>query len=182
MFLQRFLTKRDFCVRVLMMKKMFVQATAVSFQKGAVLIMGPAGSGKSTLALKLIEKGARLMADDGVMITARRGHLIATPPDAMRGCLEVRGIGIVSGLPVRRRARVRCVIQLTTDSAMRIPTPCYWTQDGVSVRLFYLNPSDPALDLKVLTAFRISVGKFSLFSELNVLKQTQIQFFKKRFK
>ena len=97
MFLQRFLTKRDFCVRVLMMKKMFVQATAVSFQKGAVLIMGPAGSGKSTLALKLIEKGARLIADDGVMITARRGHLIATPPDAMRG------------LVIGRKTAFRCV-------------------------------------------------------------------------
>lgn len=161
---------------------MFIQATSVCFKRNAVLIMGPAGIGKSALALRLMEKGARLIADDGVEIVKSGRRLLVRAPDAMRGCLEVRGIGIVCGFPCRRQAHLRCVIQLTNEKTERLPTLDNWTQSGISVPLFYLNPSDPLLDLKALTAFRVALGKFSLFSELNMVKQTQIQFFKKRLK
>src|SRR5262245_31053680 len=78
---------------------MFVHATSVALRTGrrwqAVLLRGPSGSGKSDLALRLIEDGARLIADDQTHL-AKKGHaLIASPPPALAGMIEVRGQGIV---------------------------------------------------------------------------------------
>src|SRR3546814_10156556 len=41
-----------------------VHATTVALDGTGVLLRGPAGSGKSDLALRLIDQGARLVADD----------------------------------------------------------------------------------------------------------------------
>ncbi len=41
-----------------------VHGTCVEVEGTAVLLRGPPGSGKSDLALRLIESGARLVADD----------------------------------------------------------------------------------------------------------------------
>jgi len=75
-----------------------------------VLLRGPSGSGKSDLALRLIDDGARLIADDQTHL-AKKGHaLIATPPPAIAGMIEVRGIGVVK-LPRGRllaQRRWRC--------------------------------------------------------------------------
>src|SRR5262249_11516291 len=73
--------------------------TAVALKAGrrwqAVLLRGPSGSGKSDFALRLLEAGARLIADDQTHL-AKKGHaLIATPPPALAGMIEVRGQGIV---------------------------------------------------------------------------------------
>ena len=78
---------------------MFVHATSVAMKTGrrwsAVLLRGPSGSGKSDLALRLIDDGARLIADDQTHL-AKKGHaLIASPPPALAGMIEVRGLGIV---------------------------------------------------------------------------------------
>ncbi len=41
-----------------------IHATAVALDGVGVLLRGPPGSGKSDLALRLIDQGARLIADD----------------------------------------------------------------------------------------------------------------------
>ena len=41
-----------------------VHATAVAIEGEAVLLRGASGAGKSDLALRLIDGGARLVADD----------------------------------------------------------------------------------------------------------------------
>ncbi len=45
-----------------------VHASAVDWGDGAVLFTGPSGSGKSTLALAAASRGARLVADDGILV------------------------------------------------------------------------------------------------------------------
>ncbi len=73
-------------------------ATAVFVADRGVLIRGAAGSGKSSLALALIDgthDDSTLVADDRVLLTVEGGALLAEPPDALAGLLEVRGVGIV---------------------------------------------------------------------------------------
>jgi HPr kinase/phosphorylase len=93
----------------------------------AVLIRGPAGSGKSRLVLNLIQAAsngllifARLVADDRVLVRAAHGRLIAQPPAALAGFLEVRGLGIQQ-LQYEPLAVVSWVVDLDVAAPMRMP-------------------------------------------------------------
>ena len=104
-----------------------IHASAVLTGAQAVLIRGPAGSGKSRLALNLIQAAsrgqlifARLVADDRVHIEAAHGRLIARPPAALAGLLEVRGLGIAQ-LPYEPMAVVSWVVDLDVAAPMRMP-------------------------------------------------------------
>jgi len=105
-----------------------IHASAVLAGARAVLIRGPAGSGKSRLALNLIQAAskngqlifARLVADDRVHVEAAHDRLIARPPAALAGLLEVRGLGI-QRLPYEPVAVVSWVVDLAVPAPMRIP-------------------------------------------------------------
>jgi len=122
---------------------MFVHATSVALKTGArwraVLLRGPSGSGKSDLALRLIDDGARLIADDQTHL-AKKGHaLIASPPRVLAGMIEVRGLGIVK-LP-RGRLMAAAPLALLVDlvhaeEVERMPEPaCEVVQDVELPRL-----------------------------------------------
>ena len=50
-----------------------VHGSAVAIDGNGVLLLGPAGSGKSDLALRLIDRGAKLICDDIILIENRYG-------------------------------------------------------------------------------------------------------------
>ncbi len=81
------------------MKKL-PNVTGVAIHGRGVLIAGPSGSGKSSLALELIDRGARLIGDDGVVVAAEDGRLVAYPPGETEGLIEIRNVGIVEMEPV----------------------------------------------------------------------------------
>lgn len=86
-----------------------------------VLLRGPSGSGKSDLALRMIDAGARLVADDRVELRVDRDRLMATAPAALAGLLEVRGVGIVP-MPAAPEAEVGLVVDLVPrDAVERLP-------------------------------------------------------------
>ncbi len=71
-------------------------ATAFGAPEDAgLLLLGESGAGKSDLALRLIERGAMLVADDQVVLSVRSGRLIGRAPENLAGLIEVRGVGIV---------------------------------------------------------------------------------------
>ena len=81
-----------------------VHGTCLALGRTAALLRGPSGSGKSDLALRFLFLARRgpaaleapiLVADDQVWLVRNGGHLLAKPPDTIRGKMEVRGIGIV---------------------------------------------------------------------------------------
>ncbi len=92
----------------------------------ALLLLGPSGAGKSDLLLRLIDKGFTLVADDQVLIEEG----MASPPPALAGLLEVRGLGLFR-LPYIAPARLRLVISLGNAPAERLPAPLLHPQLGL---------------------------------------------------
>ena len=128
-----------------------VHASCVLVGARALLIRGPAGSGKSRLALALIDAAragvapfARLVADDRVRLAAVHGCLIASAPEAIRGLIEVRGLGI-RRIEHEPRAVVGLVIDLASKDTARLPEPAAAACEVLEVRLPRLPvaPEDP---------------------------------------
>ena len=84
-----------------------------------LLVVGRSGIGKSECVLDLVERGHRLVADDGVQVV-RRGNdvLIGRGHELAGHHMEIRGIGLVD-IPalfgvraVRQQKRIEVVVQL----------------------------------------------------------------------
>ena len=140
-----------------MSKAVLVHGTCVALKGRGVLLLGDSGAGKSDLALRLIHDGARLVADDRVVLTLKRGTLTASAPTSIAGLIEVRGLGIVK-LPARS-APLMLVIQLGREGP-RLPGEECWALDGLkkaaSLPLLHLDgrhASDPAKIALALRAF-----------------------------
>src|SRR6267142_6908670 len=73
---------------------LLLHATAVAIDGRAILLRGASGSGKSDLALRLIDAGARLVADDQSELWRQGAAIIVRAPSAIAGLIEIRGIGI----------------------------------------------------------------------------------------
>lgn len=61
-----------------------------------MLLTGASGAGKSDLTLRLVDRGAIMVGDDGLVIEARDGRLHARPGPNIEGQMEVRGLGILA--------------------------------------------------------------------------------------
>lgn len=131
-----------------------VHGTCVELAGMGVLLRGPSGSGKSDLALRLIDRGARLVADDRVDLRASGGALIATPPEPIAGRMEVRGIGVID-IPAVAETRLCLVVDLVPPQATeRLPEPNFCTFLGIRVPLIALAPFEASAAAKVRLAAR----------------------------
>jgi HPr kinase/phosphorylase len=110
--------------------------------EAAVLILGPAGAGKSDLVLRLLDRGWSLVADDQVELSAAPAGLAAAPPPPLRGLLEVRGLGIMAGLPAATApVQLQLVVDCVPAPAMpRLPMPAQFTALGCSLPRLALDP------------------------------------------
>lgn len=97
-----------------------LNVSAVAIDGRALAIEGPPGSGKSSLALALIDRGAGLIGDDGVALAFKGSHLIASPPDQIRGMIEIRGIGITT-CEVAEPCQLALILTLGETPAERLP-------------------------------------------------------------
>lgn len=123
-----------------------------------VLLRGPSGAGKSDLALRLIEAGARLVADDQVILAADGGALLAAPPPALAGRIEVRGLGIVA-VPFLARVRLVLAIDLVRPETVdRLPEPATVTLAGIALPLLRLAPFEDSAVAKVRLAVALLAG------------------------
>ncbi|WP_337997482.1 hypothetical protein [Oleispirillum naphthae] len=106
-----------------------VHASTVAIGGLAVLISGPPGCGKSDLALRLIDRGARLVADDQTEVDlCADGTLAARAPATIAGNIEVRGLGLVSvpgaAAPEETFPVALAVsVETSTSAVERLPEP-----------------------------------------------------------
>ena len=131
-----------------------IHATCVEVAGAGVLLLGASGTGKSDLALRLIDAGARLVADDRTDLLRRDGELYASAPDSIAGRIEVRGLGIVA-VPAVAQTRVRLAVELVgPDLVERLPEARQRDFLGVSVPLLALDPFTASSAAKIRLAAR----------------------------
>ncbi len=128
--------------------------TCVAVDGRGVLLQGPSGAGKSDLALRLIDGGAELVADDRVVLESRAGVLSASAPAALRGLLEVRGLGIFR-LPYRTSVAVTLIAQLGGERDDRLPPPNTTTILGHELAAIELSGERASAAARV----RLALGK-----------------------
>lgn len=121
-----------------------LHATCVAIHGRGVLLLGASGVGKSDLALRLIDRGAELVSDDGTVVEARGGRLHARAGPHIAGRVEVRGIGIVER-PAREEAPLALAVTLD-QTVPRMPA------ETLPVRMI----EDIALPLMALAPFEAS--------------------------
>jgi HPr kinase/phosphorylase len=121
--------------------------TCVAIDGEGVLLRGRPGNGKSDLALRLIDAGARLVADDQTELTRRGDDVMAAAPPTIAGRIEIRGVGILA-CPSIATAPLRLVVDLVpADEVERLPAAesCLYLERAIPLlRLAPFEASTPA--------------------------------------
>jgi serine kinase of HPr protein (carbohydrate metabolism regulator) len=126
-----------------------IHASCVGIGSKGVLILGASGSGKSDLALRLIDAGAKLVADDRVDISKQNGKLIASAPKKIKGMLEIRGVGIVK-FPAKDKVTLKLAVSLVARSSVeRMPEPQFFDCEGGKLPLLSLHSFDHSTPAKI---------------------------------
>ena len=117
-----------------------MHASVVSVKGQAVLLRGPSGFGKSDLALRMMDQGADLVSDDYVELEVKKGQIIARPPKAIQGLMEVRGLGLIK-VQYLEEAVVTLAYNLVGSNIVdRVPVSASrLILDGVAIPLFSLD-------------------------------------------
>lgn len=141
---------------------MLLHGSCVALSETGILLLAPPGGGKSDLALRLIGRGARLVADDQLRLSTEGGDLHAEPPEALAGRLEVRGLGLLAGLPWTP-ARLGLVVDLVpSEGVTRLPEPRRWEALGVSLPRLAIDGRQPSAPDVLLAAVQALEGRWRL--------------------
>lgn len=102
---------------------MIAHATTVVAHGVGLMITGASGSGKSGLAISMLALGAELVSDDRTVLSRPdEGPPLADAPEAIRGLIEARGLGLIR-VRAAGPSRLGCVVDMSTPSQERLPPP-----------------------------------------------------------
>jgi serine kinase of HPr protein (carbohydrate metabolism regulator) len=142
---------------------MLVHASCAARAGHGVLLLGPPGSGKSDLLLRLLGEGFDLVADDQVRLAARAEGLMAAPPPAVAGLLEVRGLGLLTGLGTAGPVPLRLAVRLVPPAEVpRLPEPATVSFLGREVPALSLAPFEASAARKLALALDVVLGHRAL--------------------
>ena len=133
-----------------------IHATCISYHNKGILVIGPSGSGKSDLALRMImDKGARLVADDRTDISIDKDTIFASSPQNIAGLLEIRGIGICN-FKFSKRVKISLVVELVGNlkDIERLPNPESYEIFGIKLPKIKLYPFESSSINKVILALK----------------------------
>lgn len=129
-----------------------IHASCVSVGSHGVLLLGESGSGKSDVTLRLMARGAMLVADDQVILREEEATLFASVDPAIRGVLEIRGVGLVK-YPVANNIPLRLAVHLVSlDEMEHIPEPQTYTALGVKIPQISIYGFDSSTPDKIYAA------------------------------
>lgn len=111
-----------------------VHATCIAIDGKALLILGQSGSGKSALGLSLMAMGAKLVADDRVILTPQNGAVLASCPVAICGLIEARGVGLMCAEQLQD-VPVVMVVDMDVPEVERLPVKHHITILGQTLPL-----------------------------------------------
>ena len=135
-----------------------VHGSSVALGGAGVLLRGPSGCGKSDLALRLIDRGALLVADDQTELHLEGSDIFMIAPPVIAGQIEVRGLGIMR-VPFVATAPLRLVVDLVAPSAVeRMPEPRRYAVLGREIPLVALAPFEASAVAKLRLAVDAAVG------------------------
>jgi len=124
-------------------------ATSVVFCGRGLLLMGPSGSGKSDLALRIMDAGGSLISDDYTQLTVSNHQLFGSPPENIKGMMEVRGVGLLR-VPYIRSTRLDVVITCDSiESIERMPQAIHTEIEGIQLRQLSLYPFESSAVAKL---------------------------------
>lgn len=129
-----------------------IHATTVDIDGSGVLLSGSSGSGKSDLALRLIDGGARLVADDRTDLALSDGRLVASAPREIAGRMEVRGLGVLEKDAVPQTVLALVVELVDPEDVERVPETATVTFLGVDVPVVRLHAFEASAAAKVRAA------------------------------
>jgi len=133
-----------------------VYGTAIAIGNDGVLLRGPSGSGKSDLALRLIDGGARLIADDQTELRDIGGVVHLSAPAAIAGQMEIRGIGILT-VPHQVSAPLCLVVDLApSETIERLPESRSYRFFSYDIPMIALAPFEASASAKLRAALSSS--------------------------
>ncbi len=136
-----------------------IHATTIAFEGAGAILRGPSGSGKSDLALRLIDRGAQLIADDQTILFIEGGRLMAQAPLEIAGKMEVRGVGIIPVGPPAVAPVALLIDLVDLEDVPRIPTYERVELVGFKVPAIKLDPFELSAPAKVRLALRTMPGR-----------------------
>ena len=108
---------------------LLVHGTCVDLDGRGILLRGPSGSGKSDLALRLIDSGARLVADDQVVVGTSEAQDMARRLGREEGLL----VGVSAGANVAAAVQLArtlppgsVVVTVLCDAGSRYLSDDFW--------------------------------------------------------
>lgn len=139
-----------------------INGTCVRIGETGVLIRGPSGAGKSDLALRLIDRGAVLIADDYCDVERRPDALILRAPSTIAGRMEVRGLGILH-TPYGEHARLGLIVDLAEGKDIeRLPEKTADHLAGIEIPWIQVDAKQASADVKVRLVIRALAGDVTI--------------------
>jgi HPr kinase/phosphorylase len=136
-----------------------VHGTAVAIDGAAILLRGAPGAGKSDLALRLIDRGARLVADDQAELRRAEDHILVSAPTVIAGLIEVRGLGILRVDTVVAAPLALLVDLVSSAEVERLPEGRGEEVLGLKVPVIALAPFEASAPAKLRLASRAFPGR-----------------------
>lgn len=128
-----------------------LHASCVDVDGLGILVTGESGSGKSSLCAQLLVQGARLVADDQVIVDAKDGGLYASCPGTIGGLIELYPFGVVAVAgPVMSTRLVVCYHCVTGVAIERAAEPSLLALCGLGIPKWDVNAASMPLSAQIL--------------------------------